>query len=343
MTNVKNNSLNLFDYATSELSQDAFLCWLLAHHPICQNEDSEIKDKDISQCAENLLNELLGKHSTELGKITELEIKRQYKKIDILVIINKKYGLIIEDKTDTSEHGNQLGKYFKVVEKKGLIPLGIYFKTGDELKRDEIKRDEIKNKSDEDIECTYKTFYRDELLEVLKKHKTKNDIFTSFYNRLKKFEEDYKSYENNKVADWSSRAWSGFFHNKLYKNDRQNFDKFWYGYVPNRSGGFLCFAWEFRYIDKIKVYFQFEIRKVGNTMNPILVVKTSCENKPLPDVALNKIDEYIGKDLWKKFKRRRSDGKTSSRLIYILEDLNNMEYGELIESIEKATKSFDLK
>ena len=37
--------------------------------------------------------------------------KKQYKSIDVLLTVNDKYKIIIEDKTYTSEHDDQLNRY----------------------------------------------------------------------------------------------------------------------------------------------------------------------------------------------------------------------------------------
>ena len=93
---------NLFSFATSELSQDAFICWCLnwINYP---NENLYPMAKDIFS---NLL-----KEEKDLEN-EEIEIKRQVKKIDVLVLLKKsKKAYIIEDKTYTSEHSDQINKY----------------------------------------------------------------------------------------------------------------------------------------------------------------------------------------------------------------------------------------
>lgn len=87
---------NIFDFATSELSQDAFICYML-------NFDAPAK-LFLEKC--NITGEKI------------VNIKRQYSAntpkckghIDILVETEKHY-LIIEDKTGTNEHGNQIQRY----------------------------------------------------------------------------------------------------------------------------------------------------------------------------------------------------------------------------------------
>lgn len=106
---------NIFDYATKELSQDAFLCWLFDNYD-CKNEKvAEIAVK------------LLSSFSLELsaGKIKNLHVFKQWKYIDVLVRFeyeNKTHIIAIEDKTFSEEHeqlknyNDELDEYIKSVK-----------------------------------------------------------------------------------------------------------------------------------------------------------------------------------------------------------------------------------
>ena len=95
---------NLFDYATSELSQDAFLCWLFSW------ADNKYKDKyaDLNNCAKDVIKLF---SNNEIDNIESIEVHKQENNIDAFIIVNNQYLLIVEDKTDTGEHGNQLNRY----------------------------------------------------------------------------------------------------------------------------------------------------------------------------------------------------------------------------------------
>ena len=83
---------NIFDYATKELSQDAFLCWLFENYN-CEN----IKVREISL---NLLSEF--SHNSATDQITKLQTFKQWRYIDVLVQFecgNKIHIVAIEDKT----------------------------------------------------------------------------------------------------------------------------------------------------------------------------------------------------------------------------------------------------
>ena len=99
---------NIFKYATKELSQDAFLCWSI-------NWLNENPDNTLYQYGKEMLDLFLGEN--KLDKYCCVQVYRQYEKIDVLVMFKdfqgKSYALIIEDKTNTSEHGDQMRKYKK--------------------------------------------------------------------------------------------------------------------------------------------------------------------------------------------------------------------------------------
>ena len=73
---------NIFRYATSELSQDAFICWLLSY----ATEDGWNKDSQLRECAIVFMGNILeSKGSYWHADMRINAIRRQYKNIDILV------------------------------------------------------------------------------------------------------------------------------------------------------------------------------------------------------------------------------------------------------------------
>lgn len=108
MTDNTKKSNNLFDFATSELSQDAFFCWSL--NWLSVKEDTE---DPYYKYGKAMLDLFLGEHKKDIYK--EVKVKKQFNKIDVLVLFkdnqDNQYALIIEDKTNTSEHNEQIKKY----------------------------------------------------------------------------------------------------------------------------------------------------------------------------------------------------------------------------------------
>lgn len=105
---------NLFDFATKELSQDAFLRWLLEN----------FNDPVVGVASKKLLSEmvkLFPDQPLDINKITRIETWAQYKNMDVGADVyndeNKKVAtFVIEDKTNSSEH-NQLEKYDGEIDK----------------------------------------------------------------------------------------------------------------------------------------------------------------------------------------------------------------------------------
>ena len=67
------NHPNLFSFATSELSQDAFICWLLSW----ENPKISESDKELHQCAIAFIKALFKKHKKSVSEIKDIKIKKQ--------------------------------------------------------------------------------------------------------------------------------------------------------------------------------------------------------------------------------------------------------------------------
>jgi len=76
---------NIFDYATSELSQDAFLTWLIQW----ADKDYQEIDSSLNACAISFVQELLGKDNSY--KIETVEAGRQWNNIDVWALVNNQY------------------------------------------------------------------------------------------------------------------------------------------------------------------------------------------------------------------------------------------------------------
>lgn len=99
---------NLFAFATSELSQDAFFCWALD----CLNRD---EDSPLYGLGRSFWALLSGRKNDTLPKIKGVVIRRQFKHVDVLALVvysNRMIdALVIEDKVNTSEHDDQIQTY----------------------------------------------------------------------------------------------------------------------------------------------------------------------------------------------------------------------------------------
>lgn len=239
---------NLFQYATSELSQDAFICWLLSY----AIKDCE-KDEVLTACAKEFLRFFIPELNTEPVYLSEPP-QRQYKSVDVLVTVNDKYKVIIEDKTHTSDHDNQLMRYRQTVEKD--FPeykcVGVYYKIGFQSDMRNVK------------EAEYIVCDREKILSVLSRYTTltSNDIFISYYEYLNEFNTKANTFGSLPVEMWNWEQINGF-----YKYCQDNLTdtgfNFNFGYVHNPSGGFYgMWIWKSLYLRadslECEVYLQCE-------------------------------------------------------------------------------------
>ena len=138
---------NIFFYATKELSQDAVICWLVS----CASEATG----SLRECGLAFVRTLFQAGGDETGGVPVLgpdgektpyhgpcgveqvePPETQYEGIDVYFqaqIDGKRVTFLIEDKTNTSVHSNQLERYLDTVrtdEKPENLIKPIYFKTG---------------------------------------------------------------------------------------------------------------------------------------------------------------------------------------------------------------------
>ena len=101
---------NIFDYATKELSQDAFLRWLFENYN-CEDDHS------LKNASRNVIKKLCKLNDDE--EIEYVITYSQWHKIDIFAFIKtnkRKVALFIEDKVFSAEH-NQLLRYNEIINK----------------------------------------------------------------------------------------------------------------------------------------------------------------------------------------------------------------------------------
>lgn len=217
----------LFKFATKELSQDAFISW-------CINWIN-YKEHKLYNLGKEFLNMLItndnGKRKFEINEDTEVRIIRQYASIDILLIIDNKYIVIIEDKINTFNHGQISTKDNKsMIYKYKLINLlsnkenveidgTIKPKTDSKQIENANKRCEelglVEFKNSNIIEVYVKTGKFDlidkqvlankvnayMILDILEKYRKDNDIIEDFYDCIKFKLGLYDEEKVNKIAE----------------------------------------------------------------------------------------------------------------------------------------------
>lgn len=237
------NKPNIFKYATKELSQDAFILWLLDH----ANIKHENIDPELKNCALRMIQQFFLLENKEMpDKIEYFEISKQEKHIDIVLRINE-YMIIIEDKTESKTHGNQLIRYKEFAEKKvgKENVLAIFFKTHDQSNYQKEEKE------------GFKIFQRSHLLDILQESNVKNDIFNDFKSYILGIEESVNSFREISHADWKKAQWIGFF--KYLQIALNQGD---WKYVANPSGGFMGFWWASKKFENYTIYLQLEKQKL---------------------------------------------------------------------------------
>lgn len=225
---------NLFDYATSELSQDAFLAWF------CRwADESMTDDKELQTYARAFLKKYIAIQLPEYKEeIRSVNVRRQYEHIDVLLTINHDFRVIIEDKVHTYKHGNQLQRYSDAIDDPKVK---LYIKTGDES---EAQRRQIEEKDG------YCVITRADLLQSLESCNSNNEILRSFVDRFRGWENATHSYRQSDV--WSTAQLIGF-----YKDMERVIPETNWTYVSNPNKGNLVLNWTWVTLPDCKMYLEF--------------------------------------------------------------------------------------
>ncbi|MEN2751242.1 PD-(D/E)XK nuclease family protein [Psychrobacter sp. FBL11] len=246
---------NLFKFATSELSQDAFICWLLSWADQDYQTGSD-KHKALNRLATSMLALFFKKAGNSLpSRIDKIVVKRQVSNIDALCIINDTYCVLIEDKVGSVQHSDQLVRYKQFMlnghaqtfTEDKIIP--IYLQTHDQSNYKAVLKDGF-----------YPVTRRD-LLDIFNSEQDaalqESDIYIDYLNYLQSIEEAVQSFKSKPVREWKKRAWIGFFqYLQSYLGEGS------WKYVANKSGGFMGF-WAFKQVvGDVAVYLLLEQDKV---------------------------------------------------------------------------------
>lgn len=367
MGNMKKT--NLFYYATSELSQDAFICWLLSH---CLKGCTE-KNPLVIKCALEVLHQIPG-----LENITYIdEIRKQYKHIDVLIIIGNIH-VIVEDKTFTQQHGDQINRYVDILVESGINKADIktvYYK--------------IEEQSwPENVNCE---FTRRKLLSIYRKYRNiDNPIFQDYVEYLEDIDQKIEAWKDVESEDWDYWKYLGFYKYlrdelliKEFGNGRKFTDDLekeewiigrlkqltglkelspgilsqWnsWGYINNPKGGFMGFYFSWREWGEVSEYVKYIYLQLENHVEAIdgeekrvnelclrVEIKEDIHNsddtkykarkfcKMLRDYFVNATPEFKHKNL--------RIGKTTN-VGYFTYDKNNIfDKIELMENILKKAK-----
>lgn len=241
---IKCEGPNIFSFATSELSQDAFLAWIISW----ADDSFENENPCLCKLGKSLLSLLTDIPSDEIHSV---EVGRQWKNIDIWVEINADSFLAIEDKTRTTIHDDQLNRYKAIVQEE-------YQGRRNNLYFAYIKlENEPLSILKEICSIGYKAISRIDLLKILKDYTGNHSLIDDFIAHLQTIENITNSFKDLSIEKWSNFAWQGF-----YKELEQYLDIDSWGYVNNPAGGFMGMWWNWQDNDEISMYLQFEQKKL---------------------------------------------------------------------------------
>ena len=235
---------NLFNYATSELSQDAFFAWLLAWA-------DDQHSGEIHEFGKKFVQLIFERSAHKYPNSLNVTVQRQYKHMDVFCRINDTIALIFEDKAGTVEHSNQLSRYRSNIIEEGFAPdniIEVYCQT---YNQSEYPKGCVVL-SRKNLLALFSEFWKVE-------EEVGSDVVRGFWRRLSDIESWHDAFRNLPVAqEWDGLQWSGF-----YIKLQEHIDGAW-SYVANPSGGFMGFWWHFKPAenDRIEAYLQLEQDKL---------------------------------------------------------------------------------
>ncbi|MGJ7912522.1 PD-(D/E)XK nuclease family protein [Neobacillus sp. LXY-1] len=147
---------------------------------------------------------LFNVHGYPVPIIKSIEIIRQFQALDILAIVNDTYAILIEDKTYTKNHSDQLNRYREEVRiaYPDLVQLPIYYKIADQSHYHSVQ------------DAGYFPFTRERILEVLERGRengVSHPIFIDYLVHLEKLDSSINAYRTKPVVDWDGFAWQRFY------------------------------------------------------------------------------------------------------------------------------------
>jgi len=220
---------NLFDFATSELSHDAFIAWLLSW------ADPSFKDQQLHTFSQAVLFDFIEITGKNIPDVQKVDVKTQYRNIDVLVLLTDESGqrwvVIVENKMHTREHSDQLNRYREDIHKDEKLEditdshiLGIYYKMWEQSDMGRVKKSEFFH------------FGRGHMLKLLEENYKSgtSDIVDQYFQYLSGIQLELDAFQKKAVKDWNSTQWTG-----LYTKLKEELNDGDFGYIPNRSGGFM--------------------------------------------------------------------------------------------------------
>lgn len=235
---------NLFHFATSELSQDAFICWLAS----CA--DASVEDDELRDAGARFLSALLATQNLPLPSIPSIRVYRQLDRIDVVVEIDESIIVLIEDKVGTAEHSGQLTRYTAAARARfpnhKVVP--IYVQTYIQPGYGSVRA------------VGFSVLTRRDLIDLLPLAPA-DSILSQFREHLEMLDQDYESYRFGRA--WSFHAWERYM-----EVIACSLEQCGWSYVSNASGGFLAAYWGWTESSFGELYLQISQEKLSLRIVP---------------------------------------------------------------------------
>lgn len=324
---------NIFEFATSELSNDAILCWIIngLKHMYSSSEFKKV--------SENFIKQMLGEVKVNFDEV-KVEKQKQLiganaKKLYIDIFVELRlngvtiHTILIEDKVDSGESGNQLLEYRSAINNDLNDKSFVFINIGN---RSSNYKERIKQKG-------WLVIDRNNLLDCvncdanLLNHE--EGLLIQYRNYLIDLENEFNNYLKLDVKDWNNYNVQGFF--QSLENDETDYD---WGTVYNPSGGFIAMwymkhTFLFKQQIEFSVYLQLEYPyKNKNDMR--IAIKISTEKY---DELENENSEtlYIFTEDFRKILAKNVDGRFFTKSRKTNARTMTLSYKSIFESDENLT------
>jgi hypothetical protein len=309
---------NFFNYATNELSQDAFFCWLIEW----SLEDYKNESNDLHKISMNFLKELVPEEFSNDFIVKTCCIHRQRKNTDFIIEINRSIIIHFEDKIKSNTSYKQLSKYKIELQKlyKNHRIYHIYLKT-------DLVWEKERNLTSENGYKPIDLFTVEKLL----KGKSNSDIFNDYITNIQRRVLEYKNYKKISPKKWNNNQWLGFIYDLSQQIKYFNFDKHYVG-----NDFWFVFSW--RKLNNFKdSHVSFEL------INKKCAIKTHVYDK---STSKERVLDYVKKLLtpyYKSYKTKNYNRTGKSVLAIEFVDFIVMNNNELIDFQKTKEKLVNIK
>lgn len=308
---------NIFQYATKELTQDAFLRWLLENH----NSDYE----DVRYMSNHLIGSIIGQASNQSLNIEYVETRSQERKIDILAFMKinqEKYLIAIEDKTDSHEHDGQLDTYRNYLESKysNYKKYYIFYKTTPVFD-DEISFIMSRGWLVYDINHINKLFNDSKII-------IKHYLLKSYIEHIKSLHRSFVGDLPIDIREWNIKHWQNY---SLKKNISLPDDV--ECKIGNYRNQYIMFSYNYKNQWENLPYIEFTSRDVSNNRFNMKVLTYHIDEELVKEKRNIWQDKISMSTLYKKQNLKKQIGKSIIR-----EDIKT--YDDLEKAVIKYIDEF---